>query len=62
MLDSGAGGLWPAVVEAIRVEKGFEAALGAALGDDLDASTEESAPAHWAHDGRRAAIPPCRRA
>ena len=60
MLDTGAGGMWPAVVESIRVEKGFEAALGAALGDDLDASTEESAPAHWAAtDGSQdPALPP----
>ena len=48
MLASGAGGLWPPVVDAITVAKGYEAALGAALGDDLDASTKDSAPAHWA--------------
>ena len=42
------GGFWPAVVEEISVAKGYEAALGAALGDDLDASTNASAPAHWA--------------
>jgi chromosome segregation protein len=48
LLASNSGGLWPSVVESIRVEKGYEAALGAALGDDLDASIETSAPAHWA--------------
>ena len=31
----------------MTVEKGYETALGAALGDDLDASADESAPAHW---------------
>ena len=34
-------------MEEISVARGFEAALGAALGDDLDASTEAGAPAHW---------------
>jgi chromosome segregation protein len=48
LLNSGSGGFWPAVVEEISVAKGYEAALGAALGDDLDASTNPSAPAHWA--------------
>jgi chromosome segregation protein len=48
LLSSGTGGLWPAVVDEIGVAKGYEAALGAALGDDLDASTNVSAPAHWA--------------
>jgi len=35
------------VVDAISVARGYEAALGAALGDDLDAPTDEDAPAHW---------------
>ena len=48
LLNGQTGDLWPAVVEEISVEKGYEAALGAALGDDLDASTNASAPAHWA--------------
>ncbi|WP_036283407.1 chromosome segregation SMC family protein [Methylocystis sp. ATCC 49242] len=48
LLQSGSGGLWAPVVESVTVEKGYETALGAALGDDLDASAETSAPAHWA--------------
>jgi chromosome segregation protein len=48
LLNAGGGGFWPAVTEEITVAKGYEAALGAALGDDLDASTNPSAPAHWA--------------
>jgi chromosome segregation protein len=40
--------LWPPVVDQITVERGYETALGAALGDDLDASSNTSAPAHWA--------------
>ena len=39
--------LWPALVDQIKVEPGFEAALGAALGDDIDASSDEGAPTHW---------------
>jgi chromosome segregation protein len=48
LLMAGSGGFWPPVTDEISVEKGFEAALGAALGDDLDASINASAPAHWA--------------
>jgi chromosome segregation protein len=40
--------LWPAVVDNLKVEKGYEAALGAALGDDLEAPLDRSAPMHWA--------------
>ncbi|CAN2535221.1 Chromosome+partition+protein+Smc [Methylocapsa aurea] len=48
LLESGGGDLWAPIVESVSVEKGYETALGAALGDDLDASIEPSAPAHWA--------------
>ncbi|BBU60369.1 chromosome partition protein Smc [Methylosinus sp. C49] len=48
LLESGGGDLWAPIVESVTVEKGYETALGAALGDDLDASIETSAPAHWA--------------
>jgi chromosome segregation protein len=40
--------LWPAVIDELTVEKGYEAALGAALGDDLEAPTDPSAPMRWA--------------
>jgi chromosome segregation protein len=43
-----ASGRFPAVLDQIVVAKGIEAALGAALGDDLDASDDENAPVHWA--------------
>jgi chromosome segregation protein len=48
LLNAGGGGFWPPVTDEITVAKGYEAALGAALGDDLDASTNPTAPAHWA--------------
>ncbi|WP_305989214.1 chromosome segregation protein SMC [Roseibium sp. MMSF_3544] len=35
------------VVEQIQVEQGFETALGAALGEDLDASLDETAAVKW---------------
>ena len=40
--------LWPAVIDELSVGKGYEAALGAALGDDLEAPTHPSAPMRWA--------------
>jgi chromosome segregation protein len=40
--------LWPPVMDAIAVAEGYEKALGAALGDDLDAPVGSSAPMHWA--------------
>jgi chromosome segregation protein len=40
--------LWPPVMDALTVTEGYEKALGAALGDDLDAPTGDSAPMRWA--------------
>ena len=39
--------LWPPLIDAIKVDAGFETALGAALGDDIDAPADEAAPVHW---------------
>ncbi len=39
---------FPPVLASIEVDPGFERALAAALGDDLDASTHKDAPARWA--------------
>lgn len=47
VLNTDAGGLFPAVLEKIKVERGYETALGAALGEDLDVPLDTSAPAHW---------------
>ncbi|MBB4053274.1 chromosome segregation protein [Devosia subaequoris] len=46
MLNTDAS-LWPAVVDELSVEPGYETALGAALGDDLEASSDAGAPVHW---------------
>jgi chromosome segregation protein len=48
ILEGAGGDLWPAVLDEISVERGYEVALGAAFGDDLDASSNVTAPAHWA--------------
>lgn len=47
VLSAGTGDLFPAVLEQVSVERGFEAALGAALGEDLDVPLDRSAPVHW---------------
>ena len=47
VLGSGGDRRFPPVVDKLTVARGLEAALGAALGDDLDASMDEAAPAHW---------------
>lgn len=51
------GRLWPAIVDILKVDAGFETALGAALGDDLDASGDSGAPLHWAEAGSAAGDP-----
>ncbi len=48
---------FPPIVDRLRVAPGYEAALGAALGDDLEAPAAEEASVHWRqlavgrHDG-----------
>ncbi|MGO8916776.1 MAG: AAA family ATPase [Stellaceae bacterium] len=38
---------WAPVIDRVQVEPGYEAALGAALGDDLTAPLDAEAPTHW---------------
>jgi chromosome segregation protein len=40
-------GLFPPLVDAVTVQAGYEAALGAALGEDLQAPLDDSSPHHW---------------
>ncbi len=40
--------MWPPITDHIQVTKGYEKALGAALGDDLDAPADPSSPLRWA--------------
>src|SRR6202007_2882833 len=48
------GGFAPAL-DSVRPDRGYEQALAAALGDDLDAALDPKAPAYWG--GRDAAGP-----
>jgi chromosome segregation protein len=43
--------LWPPIIDGVTVAKGYEKALGAVLGDDLDAPVDPSAPMRWTHVG-----------
>ena len=57
MLSLETRSLWPPVIDHISVEKGYEKALGAALGDDLDAPVDPSSPMHWSEDCARGGRP-----
>jgi chromosome segregation protein len=43
--------LWPPLIDAVRVQPGYEAAFAAAMGDDIDAPADEAAPHHWRNLG-----------
>jgi chromosome segregation protein len=47
ILEPAEADMWPPVVDAVTVAPGYEAALGAALGDDLTVPADEAAPVHW---------------
>ena len=47
LLGGGASDLWPPLVDAVKVAAGYEAALAAALGDDLEAPADEASLVHW---------------
>jgi chromosome segregation protein len=47
LLRTSGGDLWPPLVDTVKVREGFETALGAALGDDIEAASDEAAPVHW---------------
>lgn len=51
LLTPQSGALWPAIVDSLTVSPGYETALGAAMGDDLDASSDDGAPLHWSEPG-----------
>jgi chromosome segregation protein len=46
------------IIGAIDVKRGFERAIAAALGDDLDAALDEAAPVHWRGAQMPATKPP----
>ncbi|MBG1233338.1 chromosome segregation protein SMC [Aestuariivirga litoralis] len=47
LLKASGGDLWPSLLDQITVQPGYEAALGAALGEDIEASADEGAPVFW---------------
>ncbi len=47
LLKAGGGDLWPSLVDSISVQPGYEGALAAALGEDIEASADEGAPVFW---------------
>ncbi|TWD48196.1 condensin subunit Smc [Agrobacterium vitis] len=48
---SATAGEFSPVADELTVERGFETAVGAALGDDLESPLDARAPAHWAMPG-----------
>ena len=57
ILNAASGDLFPSVLEQISVERGYETALGAALGEDLDVPLDRSAPVHWGESEVQPAMP-----
>jgi chromosome segregation protein len=47
VLQADAPSMWPPALDLIAVEKGYEAALGAAFGDDINAPIDPAAPERW---------------
>jgi chromosome segregation protein len=47
VLEAGDSDMWPPLIDSITVDAGFEMALGAALGEDLSAPSDEAAPVRW---------------
>jgi chromosome segregation protein len=51
LVNSETKNLWPPIIDGVTVSKGYEKAIGAALGDDLDAPVDPSAPMRWTNSG-----------
>ena len=47
LLTDGDRDRWQPLIDDLEVDAGYEVALGTALGDDLNASTDGQAPVHW---------------
>src|SRR6185437_3727425 len=50
--------LFPPLVDAVHVQPGYEAALAACLGDDLQAPLDEASPYHWRDLGQFDSVVP----
>ncbi|WP_181699254.1 chromosome segregation SMC family protein [Chthonobacter albigriseus] len=58
VLNLETGSLFPPLVDQLTAARGYEAALGAAFGDDIEAPVDETALAHWSMPGPADADPP----
>ncbi len=47
VLNSAGESKWPPLIDAVNVQPGYEGALAAALGDELQDPLDEAAPRHW---------------
>jgi chromosome segregation protein len=47
VLQADAPSMWPPALDLVEVEKGFEAALGAAFGEEINAPVDPAAPERW---------------
>jgi chromosome segregation protein len=47
VLQADAPSMWPPALDLVEVGKGYEAALGAAFGDDINAPVDPAAPERW---------------
>ena len=48
LVEPAEGDFFAPLIESISVEPGYEAALGVALGEDIEAPLDTAAPVHWA--------------
>jgi chromosome segregation protein len=47
VLAAGGENKWPPLLDAVNVQSGYEGALAAALGDELQDPLDEASPRHW---------------
>ena len=57
IVEGGQDKRYPPVLDSLKVEAGYEVALAAALGEDLDAPLDAAAPRHWSDMEPNAADP-----
>jgi chromosome segregation protein len=58
LLQTDVSSMWPPALDLIAVEGGYETALGAAFGDDLNAPVDPAAPERWGGAAIEADDPP----
>ncbi|MCZ8375954.1 MAG: chromosome segregation protein SMC [Beijerinckiaceae bacterium] len=58
LVDQTEPGLWTPVIDLVAVQAGYETALAAALGEDLEAAIETGATRHWEGATRDESLPP----